>query len=413
MTNNYNVNIGVFFGSGSVEHDISIITAQLIIAGLKGLNYQVIPIYITKQGRWMLGEDLGNLKFLVNNLTRLSDTLSSPGEGEWRLDMQESIGKMVFKKKGLLGKSITVDLAFPALHGTYGEDGTIQGLFEMFGIPYVGCGVTASAIAMDKALTKIILRDAGIPTTKFVYFYKNQWEKDKSKIINQEITQSSDGVSGRMTGQNLKFPLMVKPAHLGSSIGIGKAQDEKELEQKVEVALYYDQKVVVEEVVGDLMDVTCCVIGNSRPLVSELQESLYTIDLFSFEDKYIKEGGSQTGKNQRSVVIPARLDSQTTKAIRDTAVQVYKLLECSGIARVDFLVNRGKNQFFVNEVNPLPGTLYHHLWQASGLELPELLKGLIRYAQENYQQKREVSRYFESSVLKNLSSSSFRSNKLQ
>ncbi len=392
-------NIGVFFGSGSVEHDISIITANLIISGLKGLKYNVTPIYITKTGKWMLGEDLGDLKMFSSP----SLTLPTGGEGskytEYYLDMQESVGKLVFKKKGLLGKTITIDLAFPALHGTFGEDGTIQGLFEMFGIPYVGCGVPASAIAMDKALTKILMRDANISTTKFVYFYKHEWENNKQSV-HQQISTS------------VKFPVMIKPAHLGSSIGIGKAKDEKELEQKIEVALYYDNKVVVEEVVENLIDVTCCLIGNNEVRASELQESLYSIDLFSFEDKYLKDGGAQTGKSQRSVVIPARLDDNITLGIKDTAKKVYKLLECTGIARVDFLVDRSTKQFFANEVNPLPGTLYHHLWQASGLELPELLEELIKFAFERNEQNRQTSRYFESSVLTKLNSSTFKSSKL-
>jgi D-alanine-D-alanine ligase len=391
------MNIGVFFGSGSVEHDISIITAEMIIAGLKGLNFQVTPVYITKTGRWMLGEELGNLKMFSDPNRKVEEQEQYQ---EYFLDMQESVGKMVFKKKGIMGKEIIIDLAFPALHGTYGEDGTIQGLFEMFGIPYVGCGVPASAISMDKALTKIMMRDAGIPTTKFVYFYKADWEKDKAAVI-QNIKN------------NLIWPVMVKPAHLGSSIGIGKAKDDKELEQKVEVAAYYDNKIVVEEMVEDLMDVTCCLIGNENPRASELQESLYSLDLFSFEDKYLKDGGAQTGKSQRSVVIPARLSAETAKAVKDTAEKVYKLLECSGIARVDFLINRGKNEFFANEVNPLPGTLYHHLWQASGVELPELLKELIRFAKENHEEKRQVNFSFESSVLTRLNGSKFKSNKLQ
>lgn len=398
-------NIGVFFGSGSVEHDISIITAQLVIAGLKGLDYPVVPVYITKQGKWMLGEELGNLK-LFSDPSFAKATEGKPNQGNkysgYYLDMEELVGKMVFKKKGLMGKFITIDLAFPALHGTFGEDGTIQGLFEMLGVPYVGCGVAASAIAMDKVLTKILMRDAGIPTTKFVYFYKQDWEKtDNRKLITDNIKN------------NLRWPVMIKPAHLGSSIGIGKAKDEKELEQKVEVAAYYDNKIIVEEMVTDLMDITCCVIGNQEPRASLLQESLYTIDLFSFEDKYLKDDDGQTGKAQRSVVIPARLDEQTTKNIQDMAMQIYRLLECSGIARVDFLYDRTQRKFFANEVNPLPGTIYHHLWQASGLELPELLKELIRYAQENYEQKKQLSRYFESSVLTNLKGSKFRSNKLR
>jgi D-alanine-D-alanine ligase len=390
------MNIGVFFGSGSVEHDISIITANLIINGLKGLGYSVTPVYITKQGKWMLGEELGDLKYLTSRIVTPSPQPSpSGGEGEkyseYYLDMQESVGKMVFKKKGILGKSITIDLAFPALHGTYGEDGTIQGLFEMFGLPYVGCGVPASAISMDKALSKIVMKDAGIPTTKFVTLLKVDWEKNR-ELQKERI-------------RTLQYPLFVKPVHLGSSIGIGKAKDQKELEQKIEVALYYDHKVIVEEAVENLMDVTCCVIGNNSPRASLLQESVYTEDLFNFEDKYITDGGSQTGKAQNKLVIPARLDPELTKQIQETALKVYKAVECTGIARVDFLVNKQTKMFYANEINPLPGTLYHHLWKASGIELDELLKLLIGFAEENYKEKRSVNFSFESSVLKGIGGS--------
>lgn len=377
-------NIGVFFGSGSVEHDISIITANLIINGLKGLGYSVTPVYITKQGKWMLGEELSNLKLFSDPNKKAEDESSF---AEYYIDLEESVGKMVFKKKGIFGKSITIDLAFPALHGTYGEDGTIQGLFEMFGLPYVGCGVPASSIAMDKVLTKQMYIVNNIPTTKFIHFFKKDWDEDKNKVINS-------------VKQTLKFPVFIKPVHLGSSIGIGKVKDEKELEQKIEVAMYYDHKVIVEEAVENLMDVTCCVIGNNSPKASLLQESVYTEDLFDFNDKYISDGGAQTGKAQNKMVIPARVDTQLTKKIQDTAVQVYKAVECTGIARVDFLLDKQTKMFYANEINPLPGTLYHHLWKASGVELNELLKLLIQFAEEKYKEKRSVNFSFESSVLK-------------
>jgi D-alanine-D-alanine ligase len=307
--------------------------------------------------------------------------------------LEESVGKMVFRRKGFAGKSIAIDLAFPALHGTYGEDGTIQGMFEMLGLPYVGCGVAASAVAMDKALTKIVIKDAGIPTTKFIYFYKKDWEEKREEIISQI--------------KSMQWPVFVKPVHLGSSIGIAKIknQDVKELENKVEVALHYDEKVLVEEGVENLMDVTCCIIGNRDLRASLLQESVFNDDLFNFEDKYISEGGAQTGKAVNNLIIPARLDQTTTSAIQNAAKAVYKALGCSGIARVDFLYNKQTKQFFANEVNPLPGTLYHHLWKASGLELDQLLQELIRLAEQKYKQKRQVTYSFESSVLKQLSGS--------
>jgi D-alanine-D-alanine ligase len=198
--------------------------------------------------------------------------------------------------------------------------------------------------------------------------------------------------------------VFVKPVHLGSSIGIGKvkAGDIKDLENKIEVALHYDDKVLVEEGVENLMDVTCCVIGNNELRASLLQESVFKDDLFDFEDKYISDGGSQTGKAVNNLIIPARLDEATTSAIQNTAIKVYKALGCSGIARVDFLYNKQTKEFFANEVNPLPGTLYHHLWKASGLELDELLKELIKLAEEKSEQKKEINFTFESSVLTNL-----------
>lgn len=387
--------IGVFFGSGSPEHDISIITGQLIIAGLKGLGYPIVPVYITKSGKWLLGEDLGNLKFLVDTIAAPSPRPSpARGEGgkygEYYLDMEESVGKMVFKKKGLLGQSITIDLAFPALHGSFGEDGKIQGMFEMLGVPYVGCDVTSSAISMDKALTKQIYQAHNLPTTKFIYFYRQDWGADRGAIINQV--------------KQMRWPVFVKPVHLGSSIGIGKVLpgNEKDLENKIEVALHYDDKVLVEEGVENLMDVTCCVIGNEHLTTSLLQESVFNKDLFDFEEKYLRDGGAQTGKAQNSLVIPARLDGNVTVQIQDMAKQVFKILGCSGIARVDFLYDKQTKEFFANEVNPLPGTLYHHLWEKSGLKLDALLEKLICLAEEKYEQKRQISYTFESSVLKNL-----------
>lgn len=380
------MNVGVFFGSGSVEHDISIITAQLIIASLKGLGFKVVPIYITKHGRWMLGEELSSMKLFSDPN---STTIEEGKLAEYFLDLEKSVGRLVFKKKGLTGKEVSVDLAFPALHGTFGEDGSLQGMFEMYGVPYVGCNVPASALSMDKALTKIVMSNALIPITKFIHFSKYDWQNQNVKIKNQIAEQ-------------LKYPLFVKPVHLGSSIGIGKVKDEKDLEKKIEVALYYDNKVLVEEGVEDVLDITCCVIGNNELTASVLQESVFAQDMFSFEDKYLKDGGAQIGKAQNSLVIPARLSPEITKDIQETAKAVYKALGCSGIARVDFLVERSTNKFYANEVNPLPGTLYHHLWKASGLELPELLTKLIGFAKEKQEEKLQTNYSFESSVLKNL-----------
>ncbi len=218
--NNLNKTIGVFFGSGSPEHDVSIITAQLVIGMLKKIGYPVVAVYISKSGKWLLGEELGSLKLFTAPNARIDETKKY---FEYVLDMEESVGKMVFRKKGFFGSSVTIDLAFPAFHGSFGEDGTMQGVFEMFGLPYVGCNVPASAIAMDKALTKIVMQAAGVPVTKFLWFERSEWEADKAAIISRVQNE-------------LSWPVFVKPVHLGSSIGIGKALKNPDLspEEKTE-----------------------------------------------------------------------------------------------------------------------------------------------------------------------------------
>lgn len=374
--------IGVFFGSRSPEHDVSIITGQLIISGLKKLGYKVVPIYIDRQGRWLIDERLGNIKFFTDPhaIPQLKDV------HKFYLDLEESKEKELFKQKGLLAKKISIDIAFPAFHGQYGEDGTFQGMCEMFDIPYVGCDVTSSAITMDKVITKQLYLAGNIPTVPFLSIFNTDFEKDRIKILSAIQTKIS-------------FPAIIKPARLGSSIGISKAKNLKELEFGIEVAFHYDNKVIVEQCIQDLMDVTCCVIGNDEPIPSLLQESVFASDFFSYEDKYIKDGGSQTGKATQNIVIPARLDKKTTDEIRSTAVKVYKLLGCSGISRVDFLYDKKQKKYYANEVNTLPGTLYHHLWKASGVPFEELLKKLIEYALERHEKKKQLTHSFSSSIL--------------
>ena len=374
--------IGVFFGSRNPEHDVSIITGQLIISGLKKLHYSVVPIYLDKQGKWYLGEQFGHL-------SQFSDSHSTfnTRDTEWYLDMQESVGKLVFKQKGFGGKKQVVELAFPAFHGQNGEDGTFQGLCELLNVPYVGCDVAASSITMDKILTKLMYKAAEIPSTDLVFFTKKEWEGNKKGILSNIVG-------------HLHLPVIVKPARLGSSIGISKAKTEKELEFAIEVALHYDEKVLVEVCVTNLMDVTCCVIGNDEPIASKLQESVFGDELFSYEDKYLEGGGAQLGRAKNKIVIPARLDDITTKLIQTLAIKIYKLIGCSGIARIDFLYDTKSKEVFANEVNTLPGTLYHHLWKESGIELPELITKLVGYAEEKYEKKKEYTHIFKSDILK-------------
>jgi len=374
--------IGVFFGSRNPEHDVSIITGQLIISGLKKLNYSVVPVYLDRQGKWYVGERFGHL-------AQFTDPHSSfkQKDEEWYLDLQGSRGKFVFKKKGFSSEKKVIDLAFPAFHGQNGEDGTFQGLCELLDVPYVGCDVSSSAVTMDKVLTKLLYKAENIPTTDFVFFTKSEW-KTNEKIIVADIMKT------------LKLPVIVKPARLGSSIGITKVKTEKDLVFAIEVALHYDEKVIVEVCITNLMDVTCCVIGNNEPIPSLLQEAVFKDDVFSYEDKYLEDGGAQLGNAQNSIVIPARLDTSITKLIQEVAVKAYKTIGCMGIARVDFLYDTKTKKIYANEINTLPGTLYHHLWKASGIEFGELLTKLIGYAEERHVQKKEYTHIFKSDLLK-------------
>lgn len=378
--------IGVFFGSRNPEHDVSIITGQLIISGLKKLNYSVYAVYLDKQGKWYLGESFAHLKQFTDPTTTFKER-----DREWYLDMQESQGKLIFKKKGFGGERIQIDVAFPAFHGQNGEDGTFQGMCELLNVPYVGCDVTSSAVTMDKVLTKLLYRSSDIPTSEFLFFTKDEWDTDAEKGV-KEIAQT------------LHFPVIVKPARLGSSIGISKAKDEKELRFAMEVAFHYDAKVIVEVCVQDLMDVTCAVIGNEKPIPSLLQESVFKDDLFSYEDKYLEDGGAQLGNAQNSIIIPARLDDATTKQIQALALKTHRLIGCSGIARVDFLYDTKAKKIYANEVNTLPGTLYHHLWKKSGIDLPELLEKLIGFAKERHEEKKTYTHTFASDLLKKANS---------
>lgn len=375
--------IGVFFGSRSAEHDVSIITGQVIINGLKKLGYPVVPVYISKTGEWCLGENLDTLKNFVE-----ATNIDSKNKAYY-VDLEQSHGKIVFKQKGMMGKEVVIDIAFPAFHGTFGEDGTIQGLFEMLWVPYVGCGVPTSSIAMDKVLTKQMLQSQQIPTTKFIWSYKSEWEQGKN-VLNEQA-------------QQLKLPVFVKPAHMGSSIGISKVKSWADLENALEVAFHYDDKVLVEEGVESVVDVTCALLETDIDIqASLLQESSFAGDMFDYNTKYLEnqnQGSVQSGQN---VIIPARVSEESTKQIQTWSKDIFRTLGGNGTMRVDFLINGETNEIFANEINPLPGTLYSHLWEKSGVPLPQVLEHLLASAQRTHAERSSLLYTFDSPILKQL-----------
>lgn len=378
--------IGVFFGSRSPEHDVSIITGSLIYSGLKQIGYTVYPVYLSEDGGWYIDEELGNVDFFKED--NFKDRLGKLPK--FSLDVSGQTDGLLFTAtKGFSKKQVFINFAFPAFHGTNGEDGVAQGFFELFNIPYVGCDVASSALAMDKVLTKTLFEDFDIPTTEYISFTHNQWEEYQEEIL-KSLTQ-------------LKGALFIKPARTGSSIGITKVVSREEIQGAVEVAFHYDTKVLVERAVENVKDLTVCVIGHNELHVSEIQESRFNKDFFSYEDKYLNEGGAQLGNATQNIIIPADLPADVSKRIKSMAQDIFRIFECSGIARFDFLYNQESGDVYANEINPLPGTLYHHLWKESGVSLSSLLKKLIRFAEEKKEEKRRTGRKFKSTILKEVS----------
>lgn len=381
--------VGVFFGSKSPEHDVSIITATEVIRSLREAGFWVVPVYIAKDGRLFLGPDtddpqeetLSHVSYFKNNLI---DKLSKLPE--YDLALSDNQNHLRFQEKTMLTTTtVDIDMAFPCFHGPHGEDGALHGLFELSNIPVVGCGRQASTVAMDKALTKLLYRQFDIPTTEFIYFTLGEWEDYQDKILSDL--------------KYLKQPLFVKPARAGSSIGITRVTSEDELIFAIEVALNYDTKVVVEEGIENVADITISLLGNEHPETSLIQESRFASDFFSYEDKYISEGGAQIGGADKRVIIPADIPDKVEEKVTELAVDIFMQFELSGIARVDFLYDRDDQAIYANEINTLPGTLYRRLWEESGLSFPELLRRLIRSAKQKHQTQEKITHTFDSPIL--------------
>lgn len=327
------ITVAVIFGGTNTEHEVSIISAKAVIANLDRTRYKVIPIFISKQNQWYHLNPEAALSF--SNTTKSPTTIK---------DLKEQ----------------KVDIVFPVLHGPYGEDGTIQGLLEMLRLPYVGCNVLASAICMDKGIQKEMCHYHKLPITPFTTITKTQWETNRSTII------------GKLK-QKLSYPLFVKPANQGSSIGITKVHKAHELPPAINEALNYDAKIIVEQSVAHAREIECAVLGNDDPQVSIVGEIIPSNEFYDYDAKYVN--------NQSTAHIPAMLPQKITTRIQSLAKKAFSILNCSGLARIDFLVNSKTNQVFLNELNTMPGftpiSMYPKLWQASGVTYRKLLDMLI------------------------------------
>ncbi len=381
-------NIAVFFGGRSAEHDVSIITAHmpiiesLLVAG----NFEVWPVYIAKDGSWYSDQKMNDLKYFKQ------DDLPEILKKQKKVQVLFDNGLKIIWP-GIISKTVHIDVAFPAMHGTYGEDGSLMGLLRMAGVPFVGCDIFASAVAMDKVFTKQVLQTEGVPVVPYVWFTRNEWSKDKEKF-KSEISK-------------LKLPLFVKPVHLGSSIAISKIKRQEELENAVEVALHYDDKVLVEEGIENLIEVTLPMIGNDELQLASVERPLNKAEFFDFQDKYIGGGKKNGGVNNAYSEIPAKINAGLLEQVKGLGRKTYKTLGCEGTARIDFLIDNLSNKVYVNEVNTLPGGLYDHNWKRSGVSKVELVTRLIALAEERFEVQKGTTYTFDSGILKQIGGAKF------
>jgi len=372
--------VGVIFGSRSVEHDVSIVTAQQVIKALDSAKYEIVPIYITRDGKWLTGAPLTDINtFKADNIadiTGVRETTLSPSIQQHGL-ITPPVASGLFSRQTVT----RLDVLFPCVHGTHGEDGTLQGLFELANIPYVGAGVAASAVANDKIMAKAILRQAGLPVVEGVAFSRHEWLTDRDRIV-QRIEKA------------LTYPLFVKPATLGSSIGIARPVDRAAALIAIDIAFTFDRRVLVEVAVEGVTEINCAVLGSTNIRPSVLEQPVSWEQFLTYDDKYMRGGEGMKSAERR---IPAPLDAELTAKIRQMAVDAFRAIDGRGTARIDFLLKDGT--VFVNEINTLPGSFAFYLWQAEKMTPTAVCDELIRLAFEAFTEKRRTTYDYKSGLL--------------
>ena len=375
------INVGVIFGGRSVENEISVLTAIQAMEAIDTAKYDITPIYITKQGLWYTGEELRqsqNYKDMERLLEKCEQVYLRPVYGD---------NHLYRVRKPMFGSDVvaTLDVILPALHGTNCEDGSFQGTIEMTGIPYAGCNVLASANGMDKITMKMVLAQSGIPVIDYVWFSDKEWFDREAATIER-------------VEQQLGYPVIVKPADSGSSVGIKAVHNREELKEATENAISYSKRIIVEHLVEQLKEINCSVLGNYYECEASVCEApIRSGEILSYEDKYLgggakcgAKGGVKESRGMHSTVreIPARLPEHQTEFIRTKAVETFKALACDGVARIDFMIDEKDQQIYVNEINTIPGSLSFYLWEATGVGFDELVERLINIA---FERKRDSS----------------------
>ncbi len=377
------IKIGVIYGGETVEHEVSVISALQAMNNLNEDKYDIVPIYISKDRIWYTGHMLRDIEFYK----------------EFEDEKKYATKVMLYKKGktfllqrtiGLFRKDITdLDVILPVVHGNNVEDGSLAGLLDSIGIPYVGSHVLGGALGQDKVVMKQVMESVNLPIVPYTWFYDSEYLDNKENVL-KEI-------------KKIGYPVIVKPATLGSSIGIEVAKNEKDIESKIEDAMEYDTKIVVEKVIENLTEVNASVLGNYEyQKVSPLEEVMGEDEILSFADKYLgnakSKGTASKGMASTSRIVPARISEKLTKEIQDTAKQVFKVLNLSGVCRVDFLIDNKENKFYVNEPNTCPGSLSFYLWKEAGMKYSELLDEMVSIAIKEYKHKNQKTMSFKSSI---------------
>lgn len=376
------LNIGVIYGGPSVEHEISIISANQVMNALDKEKYNVIPIYIDKAGDFYTGKNYQDIE-IYKDLNKVI----KQGKKIILKKVHNSVEMHRFNSAAIYTKLCTVDIFFPVLHGTFGEDGTVQGLLESLDATFVGCSAKAAANGQDKVFMKGILRDNKIKVVDFTWFYNTEYLEDSAAIL-------------KHVESKLKFPVIVKPASLGSSIGITKAKNADELASAIEEAMQYDQKILVEKVIENLREVNCAVIGDySEQQTSAIEEVKQSDDILSYADKYQNKDSKSQGMASVNRIIPAKIDEKLTKTIEKMAVNGFKALNLSGNTRIDFLIDKGTHEVFLNETNTIPGSLAFYLWEEKGLDFTSMCDLLIKYAIKAKKERKQMITSFDTNVL--------------
>lgn len=384
------IRLGVIFGGESVEHEVSIISAIQAMNKMDSEKYEIIPIYITKDRKWYTGE-------MLKEIDTYSD-LSLIKKYAKNVVLYEKNGRFILQNtKGFKGVVKELDIVFPIVHGTNVEDGVLQGYLQSVGIPFVGGDVYASVVGQDKIFMKEVFESNKLPICKYTWFYDSEYEENPDNIFTNV--------------KKLGYPVIVKPATLGSSVGIKTAHNQEEVKAAIDDAIKYDHKIVVEKLVEDLMEVNISVLGNyENQQVSAIEQVIPTKDFLTYEDKYIGGGKSKgklggkfkTSKGMVSAnrVIPAPLEENRRKEIEEVAVNAFKALGSSGVVRIDFLVDTKANKIYINEVNNIPGSLSFYLWEPIGKEYTELLDDMINIGIRDYKKRTAKTHSFDTNILK-------------